>query len=72
MRAALRVLRVNSLGLVGLRLLGFDDDALEFFKNSEVLVSRVNLGVALFFAGEETNFFEAFQLALNVSRVFFD
>lgn len=52
-------------------LLTFNHDALKFFKNWELLVSRIDLGVALFFAGQKTYFFEALQLTLNVAWIFF-
>ena len=37
-------------------LLAFDDDALKLLKDWELLVGRVNLGVALLLAREEADF----------------
>lgn len=69
------LLALNSLfgGVAFLvKALGFEDDALQFLKNSEVLVGKVHLGVALFFRNQETDFFQALELALDISGVFFD
>ena len=52
--------------------LAFEDDALEFFEDGELFVGVVDFGVALLFGVQETDFFEALELALNVAGVFFD
>lgn len=53
-------------------LLRFDDDALKFLEDREMLVSRVNLGVTLLLASQETDLLETLQFALNIARIFFD
>lgn len=53
-------------------LLRFDDDALQFFENRELFVCRVNLGIALFFTCQESDFFQLFQFTLDIARIFFD
>lgn len=37
-----------------------------------MFVGRINLGVALLFTGQKTDFFESLQLALDIARVLFD
>lgn len=59
-----------ALGLLG--ALAFEHYALEFFKDDELLVGVINLGISLFFRDEETGFLETFELALDVTGVFFD
>lgn len=66
-----RDIRRSALRASRLVLLAFNDDALEFLENRELLVGRVNLGVTLLFAGQEANFFKPLQFALNVTRIFF-
>ena len=51
-------------------LLAFNNDALQLFKNRKLLVRRVNLGIALLFARQESDFLKALELALNVARIF--
>lgn len=53
-----------------LRALALEDDALEFFKDNELLVRVVNLGVTLFLGDEEACLLETLQLTLNVTRIF--
>jgi hypothetical protein len=60
----------SPLGPRSLVLLALDDDALEFLENRELLVGRVDLGVSLLFACQETDLFKALQLTLNVAWVF--
>jgi lipoprotein signal peptidase len=52
--------------------LGFEHNTLELLKNWELLVSVVNFGIALTLADQKTNLFQALQLALDVTGVFFD
>jgi hypothetical protein len=52
-------------------LLALDDDALEFFEDRELLVGRVYLGISLFFTGQEADFFQALELALDIAWIFF-
>ena len=52
--------------------LALEHDALKFFKNWELLVRVINLGVTLFFRDKKTDFFETLQLALNITGIFFD
>lgn len=63
-----RILLSNLALLLG--PLALKDDALELFKNGKLLVGVINLGITLFFADQEANFFKSFQLALDVSCVF--
>jgi hypothetical protein len=51
--------------------LAFQHNALEFFKDWELLVSGVDLSVALAFAEQEADLFEALEFALDVASVFF-
>ena len=60
-----------SLSAGGVVLLALDDDALQFLEDRELLVRRVNLGVSLLLAREETDFLQALQLTLNVTWIFF-
>lgn len=53
-------------------LLRFDDDTLKLLENRELLVRRINLGIALLLARQEANFFQLLELALDVAWIFFD
>jgi hypothetical protein len=48
------------------------DDALQFFKNWELLIRRVNLRIPLSFADQKANFFEALKFTLNITSIFLD
>ena len=52
--------------------LRLEDNTLQLFKDGEVLVGVINLGVSLFFGEEEADFLEALEFALDVAGVFFD
>ena len=53
-------------------LLRLDNDTLKLFKDWELLVGRVDLGVALLFTSQETYFFETLEFALDIARIFLD
>jgi hypothetical protein len=74
LRPRLRVLGVLVLGgaLIGGYPLRLQYDALELFKNRELLVGVVNFGVALALGNQEADFFQPFKLALDITGVFFD
>lgn len=52
--------------------LGLQNDALEFFKDDELLVRIINLSVPLFFTQQEPGLLKPFQLALDVAGIFLD
>jgi hypothetical protein len=60
----------STLGASGLVLLALDDDALQFFKDWELLIGRVNLRVTLLLRRQESDLLESLQLTLYVTRVF--
>lgn len=52
--------------------LGLQNDALQFFKDWEMLIGVVNFSVALALGNQKTNLFHPFQLALDITGVFLD
>lgn len=52
-------------------LLALNDDTLEFLEDRELFVRRVDLGVPLLLARQESDLFEALQLTLDIARIFF-
>src|SRR5690606_36438990 len=47
-------------------------DALKFFKNRELLVRGVNLGISLFLARQESYLFKALSFSLDIPRILFN
>ena len=52
--------------------LAFEDNALEFFEDDELLVRVVDFRVALLFRYKKASFLEALQFALDVTGIFLD
>jgi hypothetical protein len=49
--------------------LGFKHDALQFFEYREVLVGVVNFSIALALAYQKSDFFQPFELALDIAGI---
>lgn len=54
------------------RPLRFQHDTLQLFKDNELLVRVINLGISLFFRNQKPGLFETLELTLYIARVFFD
>jgi hypothetical protein len=52
--------------------LGFQDNALQFLENSEMLIGVINLGIALLLAQQEADFFQPLEFTLDIAGIFFD
>jgi hypothetical protein len=53
-------------------VLRLQNDALQLFKDHELFIGRINLGVALLFGMQKADMLQAFQLTLDIAWVFFD
>ena len=51
--------------------LALQNYALEFFKNREVLIGVVNLGIALALGDQKADLLHTLQLTLDVAGIFF-
>lgn len=66
-----KILSARGLPLL-IHALRLEHYTLQLFKNREVLIRMINLGIPLPLGYQKTNFLQPLQFTLNIPSVFFD